>query len=542
MIFNKETIQKILGIAEKTYIKPEEMADKLNITFYPYDETKQSANVLKFRQKLEQAFIDLKVNIVPFEESLHTIPLYKSIIRALKILLNNLLFYIDKVLYRDSGRFLINAGVLKNTFKRTRIKKGISVVATGDYEGGQLPIDITSSFTETSIVTISDAPNDVDENSSFSKHFDTAMSFFSKQMTNIAIAIKGDKWILYNFNASHPTYDINGDIKNEVLHALIPKIYAPIRPHKFTEFVIKKDGFDINDDFHKKAVADMVESGAVLEKTNLYPKGKSLDDLPFRNKYYRWIGKIHLDNRNGMSYGFLARVLPTKLETPIPVDQFPRKVELNPDGYFMDNGDLYVSVDAKGQNFYLKVPEVWVVSQRSGCDKTNINPNKDLLKLGLKNGQMYVQAPKGLKITGGYRPSFDTKVILAHAVGSAIVASVLKYMNPESLYAKKISEEGIAICHWHGYINPSYYPDNYLIYGLNNPHVACFTPQAALYALDGKLNSFLKDLDLADTYTGDIHIEPHHGTNICFSSLNDFGNFILSSPEISSLGNKYLGI
>jgi len=57
MIFNQETIQKILGIAEKTYIKPEEMADKLNITFYPYDETKQSANVLKFRQKLEQAFI-----------------------------------------------------------------------------------------------------------------------------------------------------------------------------------------------------------------------------------------------------------------------------------------------------------------------------------------------------------------------------------------------------------------------------------------------------------------------------------------------------
>jgi len=29
MIFNQETIQKILGIAEKTYIKPEEMADPI---------------------------------------------------------------------------------------------------------------------------------------------------------------------------------------------------------------------------------------------------------------------------------------------------------------------------------------------------------------------------------------------------------------------------------------------------------------------------------------------------------------------------------
>jgi hypothetical protein len=168
-------------------------------------------------------------------------------------------------------------------------------------------MDRTSSFTESSVITILDLPKDVTSDASFHKHFDTAMEMFAHHMTNIVLAVTDEKWIIYNFNASHPVYKINEDFDQKVLKALIPKIVAPIRPCKFSEFIVKKESFDPFDAHHKEATLDMVESGNLLEKTGLYPEGKKIDSLPFRNSYYRWIGKLHLDNRNGMSYGFLAR-------------------------------------------------------------------------------------------------------------------------------------------------------------------------------------------------------------------------------------------
>jgi hypothetical protein len=310
-----------------------------------------------------------------------------------------------------------------------------------------------------------------------------------------------------------------------------------------SDFKIKEGVLDVNDKNHKPFIEDLMKSGPILEKTNLYPKGKSVHDLAFRNEFYEWVGRVHLDHRTGMSFGFLARQLPVKLPRVLPYEAAKKKFEQEIDSkkdYFRHGGEFYVVVDTSKGKFCLKVPEVWVITQRSGANKTNINPQEDILKMGLVNGEMILETPKGLNLTSYYKPSFDTKVILAHAVGNAIFATILKYLHPGSQFAKIMEKNGVAISHWHGYINPKFIPKGWYVYGQNNPPVSCSSHQSAIYAFRGKEHAFYESLGKEDEYLGDIHIEPQHGTNIIFSSLVELGHFLNSNHEISILGNKYL--
>ena len=144
-----------------------------------------------------------------------------------------------------------------------------------------------------------------------------------------------------------------------------------------------------------------------------------------------------------------------------------------------------------------------------------------------------------MRVDTQYRPSFDTKVILAHAVGNAIVASILAYKNKENEFSRVVRKNGVGICHWHGYFDPKRMPKGIRAYGQKNPHVACSSPQSALYALGGKLSHFIEQ-NGTNFYLGDVHIEPHHGINISYSSIESLAQFLLDNPEASVLGNKYL--
>lgn len=546
-MISQEAVQKILGIEEKTYITPTEMADKLNITFYPKRGSGISKNVDDFNDKLIKAFNDLKVNIVPYSESLEKVQLKKRIKRFIKLNLNNLLWIFRKLIQKPQTSFYINFKSILRMTGPFRIKKGISVVSLGEQPSDCLPMQYISNFKDNTVVTIIDFPNNINPESTFIEHFDTAMSLFAFHMTNIVIAVDKEKWMLYNFNASHPIYKLDdGKFKEHLLNALIPKIVAPISPHRFSEFKISNEKFNINDDKSKEIINDLISGSTLFNRTNLYPKGKKIDDLPFRDNFHKLIGKMHLDNRSGMSFGFFAKQMPTELSIPIKKSEFIKKAgrdvfEYN-DYYINDMGEIYtlIEIDGFDEPYSIKVPDVWVMSLRSGSDKTHIIPEKDLLKLGLKNGKMWMEFPEGLEVDNDYKPSFDTKVILAHAVGNAILASIMKFNNSNPNYVNNIEKKGISISHWHGYFNEKCIPDGFMVHGGNNPHVACSSPQSAIYALMGKLSSFVDVNKSKLNYNGDIHIEPHHGTNISYPSLVSLAEFLINNPEASVLGNKYI--
>lgn len=544
-MLSQEAIQKILGIEEKVHITPSEMADKLNITFFPYNKENVSPQVLQFLQQIEKTFLELRVNIVPYEEALVKIPTRKIFKKTSLLLLNNLFYFFEKITNRKSYRNYIEfSNIKKFLLRQKRIKSGISVIAIGN-NTTELPIDYTSSFRDTSIVTILDMPEGISKESTFHKHFDTAMNLFAQHMTNIVIGVNKRDWILYNFNASHPIYPLGENFKENILKALISKIVAPIRPYRFSDFVFQKEHFDIKNEPYKTLVSDFLASGALLEKAGLYPKGKKIDDLPFRNQFYRLIGKIHLDNRSGMSYGFLSLQMPTNLPEMIPFESFSQREDLlfaGKDYIIKKDGTIFVVIELPQGKYILEIPDVFVLSQRSGSDKINFNAQKDLIKLGLSKGVMTLETPKGLVLTSDFKPSFDTKVILAHAVGNVIIATILKHFRKDSIFSKLIEERGVALVHWHGYVGPQFIPNNVYVHGAENPHVSCSSPQSAIYAIDGKLKVFNSMWNDGAEYLGDIHIEPHHGTNMTYSSLQEFGRFVTSNPEVASLGSRYLDL
>ena len=544
-MISQEALQKILGIEEKIHMTAEEMADKLNITFFPYHEDKVSEDVRLFGKKLHDVLKKFNANIVPFDQALEIVPVRYMIKRGGRILMHNILALCDRIMRSRDARHFIHARTFGNLLKRRRIKKGISVVALGENKAGALPMDFTSSFTESTVITVLDWPAELSEEAEFHHHFDTAIRLFAYHMTDIVIAVRKDRWLLYNFNAAHPIYTMSDrDIEWAILHSLIPKIVAPIRPLTFSHFTIEKEPTLYTHTDLQPFVQDFIDSGPFFEERGLYPKGRSIDDLPFRNNFYRWIGKIHLDQRSGMSYGFLALQLPNALPRVISFseakEKYGRYISDEKDYFFIQRRLFLIVELSPGEKVVLLVPSVTVLSQRSGCNKTAIQPETDLLTLGLRDGEMFLGIPKGIKTLRTFRPSFDTRVILAHAVGNAIIAALLKYCNPSDPFSKQAEEKGVAIAHWHGYFHPKHVPKGWRTHGLSRPHVSCSSPQSALFAIGGKLETFRHAFRMGEQYLGDIHIEPHHGTNITFPSLRALAEFLQKNQAATRLGDSYL--
>lgn len=545
-MISQTALQNILGIEEVVHLTPKDMVGKVRFTFSP-ETNNASANVLKFVERLKRSFERLNISVISYDSVWVELSWSRRLRRFFKYAVNDLVWLMRKLFRMSEVNFYIPLGSLIVLSGGKRIQKNVCIICAGEQSVDKLPMRYISNFKDNSIITILDFPSGIHEKSSFDEHFNASMSLFAYHMTNIVIAVNDSSWMLYNFNVSHPVYSLDSNnFDSHILKALVPKIVAPISPHKFSEFRISNMRFDVNDDIHGPIVGDMKKGGELFTRTKLYPQGKKIHELPFRHSFHSLIGRLHLDSRNGMSFGFLAFQMPTRLPQVLYLDEFK---DSHPQA-FVDNDmfidpsskDIFVLFDLKGSKIVLEVPEVWVMTLRSGSNKTRFDPLTDLLKLGLVKGEMWMEFPRGLKIDRDYKPSFDTKVILAHAVGNAMIAAILKRLDPANQFAARLEKEGVSISHWHGYFNEEYIPAGIHVYGRENPHVSCSSPQSAIYALGGKINSFFDILYKSNgiDYTGDIHVEPHHGINITFPSLTGLAEYLLHNPMATELGNKYL--
>ena len=104
-MLSQEAIEVILNIKEKTLTTPEEMASKLNITFYPLSKDHHtSPKVKEFSSKLEATLKKLNVNIVPYSEALEVVPVKKRIKRFVYIVLNNSIYLLESVIGKKNKR------------------------------------------------------------------------------------------------------------------------------------------------------------------------------------------------------------------------------------------------------------------------------------------------------------------------------------------------------------------------------------------------------------------------------------------------------
>jgi hypothetical protein len=90
---------------------------------------------------------------------------------------------------------------------------------------------------------------------------------------------------------------------------------------------------------------------------------------------------------------------------------------------------------------------------------------------------------------------------------------------PSPQFASTLASSGMALAHWHGYLHHARLPDGYVVHGEENPPVSCSTFQAAIFALGGKMDAFVRAASGGREFAGDLHTEPHHGINVTGPTL-----------------------
>ena len=108
-----------------------------------------------------------------------------------------------------------------------------------------------------------------------------------------------------------------------------------------------------------------------------------------------------------------------------------------------------------------------------------------------------------------------------------LIASLLARLKPNGEFERMLRTTGLELAHWHGYLPPAKIPPGYAVHGENNIPFACSTPQSAILALQSKLAAFELHLTVAREYRGEIHVEPHHGTNMTGESLTALVHWLM---------------
>ena len=466
------TARDLLGFPRDVPLVPDEMARGLKVTFYPISSA--SDRVRQFAERLRVALVEAGVHVIPFEEA------------------------------GDSRR-------------PDRLRDDLVVVAAGESPMGDLPIDHVSNLRKTSIVGIVDGPCPANTGTTDQSKLNSIVRTLGWYVIQTVVYVDDAFWTVCTMNGAIIPCAMNSQIGEDVRSILIPKLAAPVVPPHVSDFEMRPGALDLSRPELRPYIDDFVLSGPLWEKSSLFLFHTSLEALEFRSPFYKRIVAAYLDQRSGMSYGFLAR--------QCAVDIRPAREMDGQDAGALDDAEVLVRIGTR--HFAVQVPDVWVFTTRSGCDKAHLDPHRDILLMGLSRGRVIIETPRDLDPRIDSRPSYDTLTILAHAVGNAIVGALLAAHRPASLFVRSLRTSGLALAHWHGYVDPDALPKGYAIYGADNPPVSCSTHQAALFALLGKVSACEKMIGRDEEVEGDLHVEPHHGVNMTGPSLVDLARWVL---------------
>ena len=460
----------LLGLDQSVPLGYESMAHSLKVTFYPPHEDTPRLNT--FTDQLRSTFEALGADVVPFDEALAN---------------------------GSNGK----------------IEPGHIIIEQGEGAFEDLAVHHLASLYKNLIVTLYDRPCPIVDDDPPQKKLDTIIEHLAWNMTHIPVFVDDSSWTVCTMAGSVLSHN-HEELEDAVAQVLVPKLTAQITPPKREMITYREGALDVEGEGLLPYVRDFMASAKIWEENGLMLAHTSLDDVPYRNRFCKRITAAFLDERSGMSYGFLVRQLPIEVEPAIRYSEAPatmQTLDWEQQGVQMIDGQPHALLALNDTRWIVPIPDVWVLSTRSGCEKTNIDPSCDLVRMGLERGQIVFETSAGVTASDA-QPSYDTLAILAHATGNAIVASISQALNRNHAYTERLQEDGFSISHWHGYPPDGVAPDQYAVHGANNPPVSCSTPQSAVYSMTGKLDAFAQSLREDAPYRGDVHIEPSHGTNI----------------------------
>ena len=492
-------------------IDPLVMATQIKVTFRPLPPKYNNQAVLEFRELLEHQLKDYGVKIVPWLQATRdfnqelTIPLLK---RQTSFKTRVVKPSINAVIDVERGENKLKTSLAEKfyqVYRRFYDKNRQPSMATitkltswAEDHAMQRLEDPTS--TQVILLTELDR-NFADPGLPYQQKIAVGINTLVKTFSEIAIGV-GDRTIsILNMNLADSLFS-RDKFDRFVLHSLIPKIYVPISPLPLNRFQIKEYEPQSSAYAHK-----LERLSQELGTTGLFPSGFKLGEVITRQSHRDLVNSI-VNGRSGVSYGFVAYAEPPQYigdrqitaaqwSTLEPVPDFERdEVRQN------KLGRRYLKSNVKGQAVYQQIPDIWLLSSRSGANKTQLNLERDILRIGLTD-RLWLQLPAGIDPNQiDIKPSYDTYVMLAIALSAA-------------LYAPQLVENGAPMVHFHGYPAKDWFETDEGWAGVEHPSVPCGTYESGIF-------NFLSIYNLAQSHEKvnlASLIEPDHGTNIITEDL-----------------------
>ncbi len=490
-------------------INPKLMAQNLNVTFRPLPDGYHNQIVMRFRQELALKLKSFGVNVLSWQEA--TTDLFYDI--KIPILNLNYSFKIkgvraeiDAVIdVERPNSWLRKLGILiAETFYKlsypwllNQQKMSVLQIAKLSSWAEDHAAKYVEDPTNTQVIILSDINYDfINPLTKYQEKIRIGINTLIKTFSEIVIGVSPDQISILNMNLSDSIF-FKSEMDAFVSKSLIPKVFVPITPLLMSRFKIAQ-----YNPYISKYTPKLVQLGQELASTGLLPPGFKLAEV-IKRKSHRDIVNVIVNGRTGVSYGFVAYAEPPyyvgkpeistyEWDKLLPVAGFSsNEIRKN------DESRRYMKIIINGEYVFKQIPDIWVVSSRSGSNKTDLNLEQDIIRIGLKD-DLHLQLPVGnLSRKSDFRPSYDIYVMLAISLSAA-------------LYTPELIKNGAPIVHFHGYPAFDWFEENEYCIGVNNPSVPCGTYESGVF-------NFLGLSNLASQQTKNIKlvslIEPDHGTN-----------------------------
>ncbi|MGA7937967.1 MAG: hypothetical protein WCA35_30745 [Kovacikia sp.] len=492
-------------------IDPMVMAKQLTVTFRPLPQGFVNQTILQFRESLQQKLQSYGVRILPWEEATREItyplpiPLIKKTVQ-MRVVKPSIHAVIDVERATNPIKSAI-AEIGYQIYKRfsshtqpASVAKIIQLMGWLEDHTMQRLEDPTA--TQVILLTELDQAF-TNAQIPYQEKIAIGVKTLISQFSEIVIGVSDAKISILNMNLSDSLFP-REQVDRFVLKSLIPKIYVPIAPLPLSRFEV-----GCYNPEQSPYALKLIELSQALAKTDLFPSGFQLGKV-IRRQSHRDIVNSIVNGRTGVSYGFVAYAEPpqyvgereipeTEWDTLAPVEVFgSEEVRQN------NAGRRYIKTRLRNRNVYKQIPDIWLVCSRSGANKTNLNLERDVLRLGLTH-HLCLQMPDGIdSAAADIQPSYDTYVMVAIALAAAF-------------YAPELIETGAPMVHFHGYPSRQWFAANEHYTGIANPSVPCGTYESGVFNFLG-IHRLADEID--DKLVLASLIEPDHGTNIITPDLD----------------------
>jgi TubC N-terminal docking domain len=493
------------------------MAKKLAVAFRPTPQKKKTENLQQFSDELKTELQTLGVKVIPWHEAskeysydlkLPFFSLKKTFKRKIIKSSINAVIDIEKTpsILTKVGVYL--AEVFYFIYTRFFAKgKKISVSGIAMLTGwaeNHIALQLEDPTNTQVIMLTQFNPELASPQLTYQQKIKIGLNTLVRTFSEIVIGVSQTHLSILNMNLSDSVFP-RSETGDFILNSLIPKVFVPILPLSISRFECGQYAPQAS-----TYAKNLVELSQALAETGLFPSGSKLSQV-VKRRSHRDLVNVIVNGRTGVSYGFLAYAEPPQYfgSPEITEAEWNR---LQPVPGFSSHevrqnkcDRWYIKTSMDSENYYFQqIPDIWIVSSRSGSSKTNLNVERDVVRMGLKKG-LFFQIPQGIDLECmDIKPSYDIYVMMAIALSAA-------------LHAPKLIENGFPIVHFHGYPSSKWFQPNEYYAGVKNPSVPCGTYESGVLNYLGLYRVATQHPDGINLVT---LIEPDHGTNVIAHSTN----------------------